>query len=299
MLPANPLVKFLISSAMLRAMKLHPITISHFIVNGTHIHMIVRVYDPEDIPGFMERFKTESAHYINRLLGRKKRKVWCERYDSPRLLEVEDVINKIAYLYTNPVKDGLVSSINNYPGLSSWNVYQGSLASMKSRLIGRELIFQVNQDLNYISYKKALKRLLDSKNSGKLKALNIAPNDWMKAFNITEEEEVREINNRINDFIKTTELEIQIKRTEDNKPFLGKEILKNQGIDLTYKSKRSGRRMWCISANKDLRKNYINYLKALANRAREVYEYWQKGAITQKMPIGTFSPAPPVLCNLV
>ena len=53
MLPANPLVKFLIGSAMLRALEHHPIKISHYIVNGTHIHMIVRVWNPEDMPGFM------------------------------------------------------------------------------------------------------------------------------------------------------------------------------------------------------------------------------------------------------
>jgi len=299
MLPANPLVKFIISSAILRAMKHHPITISHFIVNGTHIHMIVRVNNPEDIPGFMERFKTESAHYLNRLLGRQKRKVWCERYDSPRLLEVGDVISKISYLYTNPVKDGLISSINNYPGLSSWNLYQKRQASMKTRLIKRELIFSISQELNYIGYKKALKRLLDSKKTGRLSALNISPNDWMKAFNITEEKEVKEINEKIQVQIKETEEEIHLKRIEDNKPFLGKEVLKNQGIDLSYKPKRRGRRMWCISSNKDFRKSYLNYLKELVERAREVYQFWKEGAIELKMPIGVFTPALPVLCNLV
>ena len=71
-LPANPLTRFIVGAAMLRALKHHPIRISHYIVNGTHIHMIVRVWNPEDIPGFMERFKTESAHYINRVLGRSR-----------------------------------------------------------------------------------------------------------------------------------------------------------------------------------------------------------------------------------
>lgn len=299
MLPANPLVKFLIKSAMLRAMTHHPITISHFIVNGTHIHMIVRVDNPEDIPGFMERFKTESAHYINRLLGRKKRKVWCERYDSPRLLEIEDVIEKIVYLYTNPVKDGLISSINDYPGLSSWSLYQGNQKSIKTNLIGRKLIFETSQNSNYLGYKKVLRKLIESKKIGRLKFLNISPNDWLKAFNITEKEDIEEINQKIFTLIKNTEEEINLQRAKDKKPFLGRQMLENQGIELAYRPNRSGRKMWCISANKDLRQSYLKYLKELADSARETYKYWQLGGISIKMPIGVFSPPLPVTCNLI
>ena len=92
---------------------------------------------------------------------------------------------------------------------------------------------------------------------------------------------------------------IKKKRLEDKKPFLGKELLQNQGIDLTYIPNRSGRRMWCISANKDLRKGYINYLKSIVEKAREVYAYWKQGGVDKKMPIGVFSPAQPVLSNLI
>jgi molybdopterin biosynthesis enzyme MoaB len=34
--------------------------------------LIVRAVNPEDIPGFMERFKTESAHYLNRKTANNK-----------------------------------------------------------------------------------------------------------------------------------------------------------------------------------------------------------------------------------
>ena len=97
--------------------------ISHFLVEGTHMHLIAVVQNPDDIKGFMERFKTESAHCINRLLGRKKRTVWCEGYDSPLLLTADDVVNTITYIYTNPAKDNLETSIDNYPGLSSWSMF--------------------------------------------------------------------------------------------------------------------------------------------------------------------------------
>lgn len=298
MLPSNPLVNFIIKSAILRAIKHHPIKVSHDIVNGTHVHLFVRAENPEDVPGFMERFKTESAHYLNRLLGRKKRTIWCAGYDSPRLLTVEDAIEKIAYLYTNPVKDGLVDSIKNYPGLSTYNLFTKTKKKITARLIGRDLLSEVRQNQNYQGYKKALKNLLKSKDIGKLQTIDINCNDWMKAFNIEDPKEIKEINTRIHERIKTIEEKIQKERKETNKPFLGREKLENQGIDLTYTPKRTGKKMWCISSNIEKRKSYIKYLKSIADKAREVYELWKTGATEEKMPIGVFAPRMPVLCNL-
>ena len=146
MLPANELVTFLIKSAMLRALRLHPIKISHFIVNGTHIHMIIRVWNPEDVPGFMERFKTELSHYLNNLVGRNKKTIWSDGYDSPAIILADDVIDKIVYLYTNPVKDGLIDSINHYPGLSSWSSFNNRKSHIKGRLICRDDVVEVDQN---------------------------------------------------------------------------------------------------------------------------------------------------------
>src|SRR5688572_30273179 len=82
----NPLTEAIIKSCLARAQHLHPLRICHFIVEGTHIHLFVVIENPDDLCGFTERFKTESAHMINRLLGRKKRTLWCEGYDSPVVL---------------------------------------------------------------------------------------------------------------------------------------------------------------------------------------------------------------------
>ena len=120
LLPANPLVSFIILCCLARAQALFPVTVSAFIVEGTHAHLLLVVINPEDVADFMERFKTESAHAINALLGRRGRTVWCDGYDSPVLGNPEDVVRKLVYLYTNPAKDGLVRSIHDYPGLSSF-----------------------------------------------------------------------------------------------------------------------------------------------------------------------------------
>jgi hypothetical protein len=46
----------------------------------------------------MERFKTESAHAVNNLLGREKRTVWCKSYDEPVILDKAMAIDKLTRL---------------------------------------------------------------------------------------------------------------------------------------------------------------------------------------------------------
>ncbi len=293
MLPANPLVKFLLKAALIRAFKHHPLEINHFIVNGTHIHMIVRIDNPEDLPKFMERFKTESAHYLNRILGRTKRTVWCERYDSPALLTREDVISKINYLYTNPVKDGLIESINKYPGLSSWDNYQANTPNIKCNYITRDSLFELRQDKGFQFFQK-IKNLLTKDNPARGN-LELSPNGWMKAFNIKDLKEVNEINKSIHKMIIETQLAIW----EEKKSFMGRSKLENQGIDLKYRSKRTGRKMWCISGNRTLRRQFINYAKIICEEANEIYQKILGGDFSEKYPAGLFPPRLPLLHHLI
>ena len=296
MLPANPLAQFLVKAAIIRAQMLHPVKISHFLVNGTHLHMIIRVDNPEDIPGFMERFKTESSHYLNRLLGRHKRTIWCSGYDSPRCKNIEDVVDKIVYTYANPNKDGLIDSIDNYPGLSSWHMFNGRQRRMFGTFISRDEFHFVDQSQNGLAFKRLSKKLAKR---GKLKEIQLDPNDWLKAFGVWSKEEINEINNSIIELIKTEEIEKQEEYKKEGKSFMGREKLENQGISPNYQRKKQrGKKLWVICKDKEERKMYIVFLKELAREARDIYKEWCKGNSSCRMPIGVFAPRMPVVANL-
>jgi REP element-mobilizing transposase RayT len=70
LLLANPLCKAIVKSCLARAQVLHPVRICHFIVQATHVHIVLVVMNPDDVHAFIRCFKTESAHMINRILGR-------------------------------------------------------------------------------------------------------------------------------------------------------------------------------------------------------------------------------------
>ena len=80
---------------------------------------------------------------------------------------------------------------------------------------------------------------------------------------------------------------------------MGAAKLSNQGIDLSYVSKRSGRKMWCISSDIKQRKIYLSFVKRLAKEARDVYLKWQQGVTDFPMPVGMFAPRMPLQANLI
>lgn len=286
----NALMKLLLESALARALHHHPIRICHFIFEANHLHMIVIVDNPDDVKDFMERFKTESAHAVNRLLGRRKRTIWCEGYDSPTLLTVGDVIDKIAYLYTNPAKDNLEDSIDRYPGLSSWNGFVAKRYIKQCPWIRRDELFPLQSTTLTLKQAEGLARRLKSR-ATVTHLFEIHPNAWMEAFHINESTQKVEINARIVSTVREREENFRKARQKEGKSVIGAERLSLQPMDKPYVPNRYGRKMWCICSDIELRKTFITNLKYLVRRAMEVYERWRLGDFTVPFPAGLYPPA--------
>ena len=290
LLLSNSLLKAVIGSALARAQELHPLTICHFLFEASHVHMIVVVDNPDDVKGFLERFKTESAHALNNLLGRRNRTVWCEGYDSPVLLTVEDVVREIVYTYTNPAKDALEDSIRNYPGLSSWEMYtKGRPEQQWPCIRGKKLSIQKFNALAGGLIARAKERF----------SFRIEPNAWMKCFGIHAQADQDELNAEIIREIKATEKYYRKKRKQTRKCVMGRERLLREQLKPNYEPQREGCRMWCICADKELRKSFILHIKALIAQAVEVYKRWRVGDYSVSFPLGLYPPSMPKLAEPV
>jgi REP element-mobilizing transposase RayT len=119
-LTAHPSAVVLIKGMLARAQSYYPVTISHIVFMANHFHMIVVAQNPEDVASFMEYFKGQTSRVLNILFGLSG-KSWAERYDSPCVLDVDKLMDRLEYLYTNPQKANLVETIDHYPHISSWN----------------------------------------------------------------------------------------------------------------------------------------------------------------------------------
>lgn len=273
---------------------MHPLKICHFSVQATHVHIIAVVENPDDVPRFLRYFKTESAHMLNRILGRRKRTIWCAGYDSPIVLTPVRALTAIAYIYSNPAKDNLVDSIDEFPGLSSWHMFRSGEHSRWWKRLRRPAFKQLAPDsYNLRGYTKEADRLLKEKS--KSFEFVLKPNAWLEAFKISDPEEQKRLNDRIAIRVKTLEERAKEKRSHHNKSVIGKDRLRNQSLDLYYRPSRTGRRMCCLTEDRATRIAFISFIKSLYDKARAVAARWKLGDFSVPFPPGLYPPSMPKL----
>lgn len=298
LLLANPLCQAIVKSCLAAACTMYPVRICHIIVEATHIHLVLVVINPDDVESFFRHFKTESAHMINGLLGRNKRTVWCEGYDSPIVLTPTRALIAIAYLYSNPAKDNLETSIDRYPGFSSWRMFQSGKLTRQWKRLRRPQFTYITRDANNPrGYAKLAEEILSG--SDEMQTFALEPNAWMEAFGYHSQEEQEQINRLLVARIRTLEQRAERKRVRESKRVLGRERLLAQVLDTTYRPRRHGRRMWCLSEKRSVRGKFIRYFRELMQEARAVRERWKMGDFTVPYPPGLYPPSMPKLANLL
>ena len=83
-------------------------------------HHHTGIEDPEgNYPEFLEHFHKLFAKCQNAWLGRWENFWSSEQASVVRLVESDDVIDKMVYALSNPVKDGLVEKAHHWPGVTS------------------------------------------------------------------------------------------------------------------------------------------------------------------------------------
>jgi hypothetical protein len=298
LLLANPLWRLIINSCLAAAQTLYPVDICHAEVEGTHLHLIVRVKNPEDVPRFLGYFKSESAHRINNILGRNKRTVWCAGYDSPIVLTPVRALVAIAYLYANPAKDGLEVSIDKYPGWSTWKMFNSGELTKTWTHVRRNHFRALTKDShNLRGYTKEAERI--SATATETVEFTLSPNAWLEAFGITDSQEQARWNKRIVERVRLLEARYRRIREQKHLRVIGAERLLKQPVDLTYRPKRTGRRMWCLSEKRSVRQRFISLFRELMFQAREVLKRWKNGDFSVPYPPGLHAPSMPRLANML
>lgn len=261
---------------------------------ANHFHLLLVVQDPDDVVRFVDCVKTELAHAVNRLLGRRNRSVWCDGYDAEPILTLSSALEKFTYLYTNPQSAGLVDTIEQYPGFSTWEMFMKGEKQFSAPWLQRftipRLVHKAPTEREDAALAEALRRSSESEH-----VFIMDHFAWLKCFGIAE--------SRANEFkqqiIENVRKEEERLRRERKGSCIGAERLRRQPLDMAYTPKKFGRRMWCICDDVELRKAFINWVKALRAEAKEVYERWKKGDRSAQYPPGLFPPSFPKLANIV
>ena len=270
----------------------------HFLIHSNHVHFIFVVIDPTDACKFMGYFKAEVAHRLNILMGFDKRTVWCEGYDSPVLLDPVRALIAVSYLYANPAKDYQEDSIDNFPGLSSWNMFLNEEYIDNWHYLSRTKFRELPDKMhNLAGYSREAHRILES--SKDTIQIEIKPNSLLKSLGIKTELEQKLWREKLIKRVRTLEERFENKRIRENKKVIGRENILKMRLTLNYNPKRNGKRMWCLAEKKRDRIEFIERLKSLIKIAKEVFKNWHLGDYSMKFPCGLFPPGMPKLTEPV
>ena len=282
----------IINGVLARAQELYPVTLIGYVFMANHLHMVPIAWDPEDLVAFVGYIKAEISHAINRMLGRRQRSLWVKGFDCPIILDPERFIEVMSYLYANPAEAGLVDSISEYPGVSSWSAFAKGKTERDCFKVARDKIIPLSSNVLTIGEQRNIAKHY-YKVATRIK-LHVEPDAWIQCFeegSIDLDEANKEIKRRVAEL----EAKYKAKRESQGKKAIGAHRLKLQSIARKHIPTKFGPKMICLGSSKSIRAPFIKFFKEQCVIAKGVYQAWKLGDFSQKMPPGMFAPRPPNL----
>lgn len=228
------LIKLLIEGIIARAQRDQKVTICHYLWMGNHVHMILIARDAQHCVFFYQEIQKKITDSFKRLLGKDKLRLWEGEPVLAEILDPDAVVERISYLYANPASADLVESIDDYPGLSTWNKYV-SIGSNDDCTIISEVPWIQLPSIKVLP-SSTLSRIDDVLTTSRLRAnstikheLRIDPNAWFACFKINDSA-AKYYLERIVASVRNREQEAKKNRNITNKKVLGKKVLQAQPI---------------------------------------------------------------------
>lgn len=289
-------MNILLLSALARAKRLYPVQLIAITAEANHVHMLIRVLDPVAASMFIGYFKTETSNYLNRLLNRRQRTVWLKRFDSPIVVDIQKALEIFGYTTLNPVKDGLVHSMAEYPGVSSYRFLLNGENKVTVKSIPRDAIISLADPTNPITEDSAISDYLSSDEFCDI-TLTFEPEALRLAYPETKHSAPEDFRAQLLATLASAERNFQDAR--GGMQPLGVAALITASILAPHTPPITGKKMICLSTFKELRQSVISAFRRVCDRCREVYASWKKGDLSIPYPPGMFAPHPPRLANML
>lgn len=119
LLRSDPELDAKIVGFLARALELYPVQLHAIVVMGSHLHVLATYPDPEVMARFHGFLNTNLSKEIGRVRGWNGT-VFPRRYRSVELSDEPEIERaRLKYLLSNGIKEGLVASPVDWPGVSS------------------------------------------------------------------------------------------------------------------------------------------------------------------------------------
>ena len=280
----NRMMRRAINSILAKAQVEYGIEITCYLFMGNHYHMIL-AGNATRVSAFCNYVDGEIARRMMRFFpGRWGPKFWAGRFKEQHLPTVDAVVNKICYIFCNPMVARLVSKLSTYPGASSIKALDtfdnctGILCALTFPSFFKPL------KSGYISKKKDMEMTREFyKNREGLFELKTNLFGWMRCFK--EESSIDVILAKIKSAVSEAEA------LAERLGVIGAERLQNQALDKPYHPEKKPREKtpYVDCPDPEVRKCCIAKYQYFRAQSRAAWELVKQG-IHAVWPHGAFVP---------
>jgi len=303
-LPPNEVTNQLLTGILARTQRDEKVTLCNFVEMNNHVHQHCIPNEPQQHTKFYMEYQKKVTDTVRRLTKRSRLLLWEKRPSVMKLAELEDAIQRLVYIFLNPAKAGLETSIDVYPGLTTWKAFTTCEASVDAevRLPAYWTPVSSLEALppgNRLS--PACERAMASRLRGAKKVeryeLVIKPLAWLKLYGVTEPSRVEQIRQRIIREVYAGEAKLAKERLEQGRAVIGAQRLRHQEYLKPHTPKKKERNIYLICGNHSLRPTLIRMFQDIFSACRDCYLALKAG-MPHEWPPGTFIPwVPPRACR--
>lgn len=296
-LPARALTMLLIESIIGRLLCTEAIIVCGYVWMSNHVHMQVFSLDCGALTHFHERLKKGLTDFLKRLLNLSQLNLWDNRTNIGEVLDLEAAITRVVYAYLNPVRAGLVRSIDEYRGCNTWEEFL-SVPPDVNASVEKEVPWVLLTDVDSLSEEnpslseeRALINSIQEKASSRARnIIRVMPLKWLQAFNIVDPAEIEKIRQRIIAQVREEQARLAPKKAP---------LSRIEGFVVTdaYVPRKKSRKVFMYASCKELRLAFLETFRSFVRRCTDCYLFMKQGYTDVPWPPGCFKPPIPRLSN--
>ena len=298
-LPSRALTTLLIESIIGRLLCSESIIVCGYVWMSNHVHMQVFSLDCAALTRFHERLKKRLTDFLKRLLSLSQLNLWDNRTNIGEVLDLEAAIARVVYTYLNPVRAGLVRSIDEYSGCNTWKEFISVPADVNA-IVEKEVLWVLATDIEPLSQENPglseertlINTVEERATYRKRNLVRVMPLKWLEAFNIVDPIEIEKIRQRIITHVRQEEARLAPKKSP---------LHRIEGFVVTdaYVPRKKDRKVFMYASCKELRWAFLETFRSFMNQCVECYLLTKQGYKDPPWPPGCFKPPMPRLCNVI
>ncbi len=264
---------------------------------SNHVHMQVFSLDCSALTHLHERLKKRLTDFLKRLLNLPQLSLWDNRTTLGEVLDLEAAISRIAYTYLNPVRAGLVRSIDDYKGCNTWNDFI-SVPPDINAVVEREVPWIFATDIEPLSQRNPslseeralIETIQERASSRERNVVRVMPLKWLEAFKVIDPAEIETIRQRIIAKVRQEEAKLAPKKVPPRR-------IEGFIISDGYIPRKKERKVFMYSSCLELRLAFIEKFRRFINQCAHCYQLMKQGWLDVPWPPACFKPPMPRLCN--